>query len=404
MTAMDTEAYFAQSYAEARAQFTAAAEAASLDVQAHVHPLVGPDGEVLAMDVARFGPADARALLVITSACHGAEGFCGSGVQNALLADAAFHAEASAAGVAVLYVHALNPYGFSWIRRTTQENVDLNRNWQDFDHHGALPANAGYEEIARFVVPATWPPPPENEAGLADYAQRHGERALQAALSQGQYTHPEGLFFGGHRPTWSRQTLRHVLEEHGQRCARLGWIDIHTGLGPSGHGERIFADRNHPVSLARARRWWAADARGDDCVARRPVALQPPRGRRRAARRHQAADARCVLRGHAAVEAAGRDAGARGGAAGRGRAGELELERAAARANRRPSRAQVRSPNRSPMLAHWGPWPRGGQMAWSTQRQRPTARSAGKASAPKWLRCSPSQRLPTAASMRLTWW
>lgn len=257
-----SESFFAQSYAEARSKFTAAAEAAGLDVHAHVHPLVGRDGEALAMDVARFGPADARSLLVISSACHGAEGFCGSGVQNALLADAGFHAAAQAAGVAVLYVHALNPYGFSWIRRTTQENVDLNRNWQDFDHRDGgpppLPANPGYDEIARFVVPATWPPPPENEAGLADFSRRHGERALQAALSQGQYTHPEGLFFGGHRPTWSRQTLAHVLEEQGQRCARLGWIDIHTGLGPSGHGERIFADRNDPVSLARARAWWGA--------------------------------------------------------------------------------------------------------------------------------------------------
>jgi hypothetical protein len=256
---MDAESFFAQSYAEARAKFAAAADAAGLDVHAHVHPLLGRDGEVLAMDVARFGPADARALLVVTSACHGAEGFCGSGVQGALLADARFHADARAAGVAVLYVHALNPYGFSWIRRTTQENVDLNRNWQDFDHHAPLPANPGYDEIARFVVPATWPPAPDNEAHLAAFAQRHGERALQAALSQGQYTHPEGLFFGGHRPTWSRRTLAHVLEDHGQRCSRLGWIDVHTGLGPSGHGERIFADRNDAAALARARRWWAVD-------------------------------------------------------------------------------------------------------------------------------------------------
>jgi len=253
---MEAEPFFSQSYAEARGKFTAAAEAAGLEVHSHVHPLVGRDGEVLAMDVARFGAADARSLLIVTSACHGAEGFCGSGVQNALLADGGFHAQSRAAGVAVLYVHALNPYGFSWIRRTTQENVDLNRNWQDFDHHLPLPANAGYAEIARFVVPAHWPPAAENEAGLAAYAQKHGPRALQAALSQGQYTHPEGLFFGGHRPTWSRQTLAHVLEAHGQRCARLGWIDIHTGLGPSGHGERIFADRNDSVALARARAWW----------------------------------------------------------------------------------------------------------------------------------------------------
>jgi hypothetical protein len=251
------EAFFAASYAEARAKFLAAAEAAGLDLHSRVHPLRGRDGEELAMDVARFGPHDAGSLLVVTSACHGVEGFCGSGVQNALLADAAFHARAHAAGVAVLYVHALNPYGFSWLRRTTQENVDLNRNWQDFTR--PLPRNEGYDEIAAFVVPATWPPPTEAEKGLADFAARCGERALQAALSAGQYQHPEGLFFGGHRPTWSRQTLTHVLEDHGRHCRRLGWIDLHTGLGPSGHGERIFADRNDPAALARARAWWGPE-------------------------------------------------------------------------------------------------------------------------------------------------
>ena len=81
-------------------------------------------------------------------------------------------------------------------------------------------------------------------------------RALQAAISGGQYEHPEGLFYGGRAPTWSQQTLRHVLQDHGRHCARLGWIDLHTGLGPSGHGERIFAGRDDAAALARARAWW----------------------------------------------------------------------------------------------------------------------------------------------------
>jgi len=248
--------FFAQSYAEARDKFTTAAEAAGLDVQSHRHPMVGRDGEVLAMDVARCGPADAPAVLIVSSGCHGVEGFCGSGVQGALLADAGFHRAAQAAGVAVLYVHALNPYGFSWWRRVTHENVDLNRNWQDFA--APLPVNAEYDRIAHLLLPPTWPPSADNEAELAAYAQQHGARALQTALSAGQYAHPEGLFFGGHNPTWSQQTLRHVLQEHGTRCQRLGWIDVHTGLGPSGVGERIFACRDDAAALARARSWWGA--------------------------------------------------------------------------------------------------------------------------------------------------
>jgi hypothetical protein len=66
------------------------------------------------------------------------------------------------------------------------------------------------------------------------------------------------LFYGGNNPTWSQVTLRHVLQEHGTRCTRLGWIDLHTGLGPSGLGERIFACRDDAAALARARAWWGA--------------------------------------------------------------------------------------------------------------------------------------------------
>lgn len=251
------ESFFAQSYEEARAKFGVACEVAQLHVQSHPHPLRGRDGEALAMDVARLGAPGANSLLVISSGCHGVEGFCGSGVQNALLSDAAFLQCARQSGVALLFIHALNPYGFSWWRRVTQENVDLNRNWQDFGR--TLPHNTAYDNIAQWLLPAQWPPSADNEAALGAWAQQHGARTLQTALTAGQYAHPQGLFFGGHGPTWSQQTLRHVLQEHGQRCSRLGWIDLHTGLGPSGHGERIFAYRPDDAALKRARHWWGAD-------------------------------------------------------------------------------------------------------------------------------------------------
>ena len=131
---------FSKSYAEARQKFLDAAQAAGLKVQSHHHPRPGRDGESLAMDVVREGPADAKNLLIISSACHGVEGYCGSGVQVNALRDAAWRRAARDAGVAVLYIHALNPYGFSHIRRATHENVDLNRNFHDFSR--PLPVEA----------------------------------------------------------------------------------------------------------------------------------------------------------------------------------------------------------------------------------------------------------------------
>ena len=245
---------FAQSYAEARGKFLAATEAAGLDVESHAHPMLGRDGEALAMDVVREGPRDAAGLLIVSSACHGVEGYCGSGVQVALMQDAAWHERVQAAGVAVLYIHALNPYGFSWWRRVTHENVDLNRNFHDFTK--PLPENKAYDEIAGLIVPPTWPPSDEVNAAIQRYVAERGMRALQTAISAGQHDHPEGIFYGGRNPTWSQVTLRHVLQDHATRCARLGWIDLHTGLGPSGDGERIFACRDDAAALARARAWW----------------------------------------------------------------------------------------------------------------------------------------------------
>ena len=248
------ESAFSRRYAEARQKFLAAARAAGLPVQSHVHPEKGRDGEELAMDVARDGPADAPNVLIVSSACHGVEGYCGSGVQVHALADAALRARARRSGVAVVYIHALNPYGFSHVRRTTHENVDLNRNFHDFAQ--PLPVNAAYRDLHALLLPAQWPPTPDNQAAIAAYATQHGSAALQAAITRGQHEFADGLFYGGTAPTWSNQTVRQVLREHGSACKRLAWIDLHTGLGPCGLGERIYAGPDDATTLARTRRWW----------------------------------------------------------------------------------------------------------------------------------------------------
>jgi hypothetical protein len=245
---------FSSSYAEARGKFLKAAAAAGLRVDSRLHPERGHGGEELAMDVVLDGPADASALLVVSSACHGVEGFCGSGVQVAALHDEAWRAEAKARGVSVLYVHALNPYGFSHIRRATHENVDLNRNFQNFTQ--PLPVNTAYRELQPLLLPEVWPPNEANEAATGQYISDKGMDAYQAAITRGQHEFPEGLFFGGTEPTWSNRTLRSVFQSYASKAARLAWIDIHTGLGPSGVGERICACRDDPAALARARAWW----------------------------------------------------------------------------------------------------------------------------------------------------
>lgn len=251
----DAASCFSRSYQEARDKFLAAAEAAALDVHSEIHPLLGRDGETLALDVVRSGPKDAEKLLIVSSGCHGIEGYAGAGVQIALLRDADFLAEAQRGGVAILFLHALNPWGMSWWRRVTHENIDLNRNFVDF--HQPLPQNPGYDALHALLVPQTWPPSAENEAALQAELARQGVAALQQAISGGQYSEPEGLFFGGHAPSWSQQALRHVLRDHATQCAKLAWIDLHSGLGPTGVAEPILAgDGRDEALLRRAQSWW----------------------------------------------------------------------------------------------------------------------------------------------------
>lgn len=58
---------------------------------------------------------------------------------------------------------------------------------------------------------------------------------------------------------------------------------------------------------------------------------------------------------------------------------------------------------RPPGVAGAGPALSAARSSSSTQRQSPGAKSAASCSVPKRLRCSVCTRLPTAASMRLTW-
>jgi beta-lactamase class A len=60
--------------------------------------------------------------VVLTSATHGIEGFCGSGCQIDWLLEGG--PTRLPDGVAALIVHAVNPFGFAWLRRVTEENVD----------------------------------------------------------------------------------------------------------------------------------------------------------------------------------------------------------------------------------------------------------------------------------------
>ncbi|MFY9513558.1 MAG: M14 family metallopeptidase, partial [Rubrivivax sp.] len=211
-----------------------------------------PQGEALSCDTAWLGPDDAARVLVVISATHGVEGFAGSGPQIALLRQP----PALPRNTAVLLLHAVNPHGFAWQRRVTEENVDLNRNWIDFTQ--PLPANPGYAELhAAYCPPALDAATlAQSESQVAAYAARHGAAAERFARSTGQYTHADGIFYGGSGPTWARRTSEAILAKNLGRARTVAIVDLHTGLGPYGYGEPICNHAPGSARVQRARRWW----------------------------------------------------------------------------------------------------------------------------------------------------
>jgi hypothetical protein len=266
---MSASRYFSATYAEARERFRAAAQAAGGALDRFENPGKGPRGETLSTDAAWFGARGAARALVLVSGTHGVEGFCGSGAQVVWIAQGG--PERLPKGLGVLVVHAINPHGFAWLRRVTEDNVDLNRNFPDFAK--PLPPNPAYDEIAQAVCPREWTGPGREaaDAALAAYAAKHGDFALQSAITGGQYGHADGLFYGGRAPTWSHRTLKEVARKYLARARHVAMIDFHTGLGPYGHGELICPHPPDSPIVKRAEAWFGGEmtvpARGNSASA-----------------------------------------------------------------------------------------------------------------------------------------
>jgi hypothetical protein len=244
--------FFASTYAKARELFRDACTAHGASAVGYPHPLKGPEGEALAIDVALVGPPDASNLLVVISGTHGLEGPAGSGCQVAWLR---LHTCADLPpDTAVLLVHMLNPWGCAWARRQTEDNVDLNRNFCDFDE--ILPANPLYEAVRDIVVSPLHLVRAAADPSLGDFRKANGDQALAAALFSGQYQHSDGVGFGGNKATWSSTTLRGIVGTYAMSAKRAVALDIHTGLGPFGYGTLLSAESPQSSAMRRARSYF----------------------------------------------------------------------------------------------------------------------------------------------------
>lgn len=254
MKAVASTGCFAPSYAAARAAFRDACAASGLAIETRRHPLAGPDGAPIFMDVARIGADDARRVVFIASGTHGVEGFCGSGIQNYWLRNGL--AKRVPPGVALVLVHAVNPWGFAFLRRVNEDNVDLNRNF--LDHSAPHPVNADYDDLYDALNPATLDETTvaSGVAALQRFQSERGATAAYRALSGGQYRHPRGLQYGGVEAVWSNRVLRELWSQHAASAELAVNLDLHSGLGPCGVGLLLQTAREHSLEARLSKAWW----------------------------------------------------------------------------------------------------------------------------------------------------
>jgi len=245
---------FSSTYNEARDKFLAAAQKLGAKIESIQHPKDGPNGESIFTDVALIGHPDPKNFFILGSGTHGVEGFTGSGIQTGLLRNKI--GEQLEPGSGLLFIHAINPYGFAHLRRTNEDNIDLNRNF--IDHSRPYPTNEGYAELAGVICPKSisgW----DNiylRLRFLLYQLKHGRGALLKAVSGDQFSHPEGLFFGGHHESWSSKTLKDIAQRYLCNARRVIFIDFHTGLGAFGDAEVILNVGPHAPEYKRAADIW----------------------------------------------------------------------------------------------------------------------------------------------------
>lgn len=248
---------FPTGYGDARERFLALARERGARLATHPIGASGPAGEPLGVDTAYLGAARPRRLFVVLSGTHGVEGFAGSALQQQWLRQ--FEAGQLPDDGGVLLIHALNPYGFAWLRRVNENNVDINRNaLEQFPG----PINLAYRRLDDWLNP-TSPP------GYADFfvlggtrlLLRHGFAALQQAIVAGQYEFPRGLFYGGAGIEESTAILFAILGgDAWQNVEQSLLLDVHTGIGRFATYKLMVDVAEDSAPYRQLAQWFGADA------------------------------------------------------------------------------------------------------------------------------------------------
>jgi hypothetical protein len=108
---------------------------------------------------------------------------------------------------------------------------------------------------------------------LDEYKKRIGEQAFSDAFNGGQYSHADGVYYGGARQQWANGAFRKAVKDKLSQVKKVCFIDLHTGIGPRyDHIYLCFHPAGSP-GYERARAWWGERAVNRQGVTHKALAV-----------------------------------------------------------------------------------------------------------------------------------
>jgi len=240
--------YYSASYDEARTAFRQATSGLSSYYEGIECKSIKVPSKVdtaLYVDMCYIPPkGESQKLLIMTSGLHGVEGYTGSALQLLFLEK--MKEMHGVEDMGFLFIHAMNPYGFKYHRKATENNVDLNRNCvltpEQFETQ-----NTGFTQIYDMLTPS-------GKVGVNSLWNRSfhlvainkiirkGMPVLRQAALQGQYDYPEGIYYGSKDYEPQVKLVMPEIKKYINRYATVLNVDLHTGYGERGQ-LHLFIDR-----------------------------------------------------------------------------------------------------------------------------------------------------------------
>lgn len=189
-------------------------------------------------------------LFIIVSGVHGIESYTGSAIQSMYINELLPTLDRNQ--TSLLLVHALNPYGFKYHRRCTENLVNLNRNCSSTEKLYQL-KNKISLDLATMFIPkeplsslqaplfSKMKKKPSQKGDMIFFDETPLDEFIKG-VGPGQYESPQALEFGGFKREPQIENCLQLLKSIMPKHKDIFLFDIHTGLGDRGRLHLLTGD------------------------------------------------------------------------------------------------------------------------------------------------------------------